>query len=301
MKKSARYIKGAKGHRLYVRKYEGTASSKGVIQILHGKSEYGGRYDEFAGYLTEHDYTVYVHDHRKHGKSLNEGHEVGKYTDDTWQDMMHDTDIVKRMILEEQGVNSIIMIGHSMGSFLLRTYLMDYGEQVAKAVILGTGAIDLKLAYAGRLLAGILGCLMPERRSRLLEFLAVGSYNKGIEPLRTSHDWLSRDEEKVDAFNTHPDCGRTYTPKFYDEIAKGTIRMANRREVMKTPDIPILFISGDKDPVGNYGKGVVKVRTMYEKLGYDTDLELYQEARHELLHEVNRQDVFDRIRVFLEG
>lgn len=305
MKKDTWYITGANNQKLYVRRYEDELikakdKPKKVIQILHGMAEYGDRYDGFAKYLTGLGYIVYVHDHRKHGKSINDNQKVGYFDTDTWTEMVKDIEIVQQELVNKEGVDKVMMIGHSMGSFLLRNFLIDYGQRVEKAVIIGTGDTDIKLSKIGVQGAKLIGKISPNKPSKLLNNMSVGKYNKAFKPNRTDLDWLTRDNKVVDWYVNSPLCGYSYTPKFYEEIAKGILYIIGQEAIKQTPKIPLLFVSGEKDPVGGFGEGVKKVREIYKLLGYNTQIELYKNARHEVLNELNKDEVYKRISNFLK-
>jgi alpha-beta hydrolase superfamily lysophospholipase len=301
MKKDSYMIQGTDGQQLFVRRYEGSEKGKGVIQILHGMAEYGDRYDGFAQFLTEQGYVVYIHDHRKHGKSISGDQKVGYFKDDTWVFMVEDIELVQQDIVQKENCEKVIMIGHSMGSFLLRTYLMDHGERVSKAVLSGTGITDIPLSKAGLLAAKLIRLFSPDKPSVLLNNMTVGPYNKPFKPNRTEVDWLTRDNSIVDWYVKSPLCGYAYTPRFYEEIVKGLLYIIKNVNILKTPKIPILFISGDNDPVGGHGVGVTKIRDIYKSLGYNTEMDLIKDARHEILNELNKDDIYRKILKFIEA
>lgn len=303
MKKDVWKIEGTNVQQLHVRRYENELgeATNGVIQILHGMADYGDRYDTFAKFLCDKGYIVYIHDHRKHGYSISETQKVGYYDTDTWAEMVADIDCVQREILAKENVKKVIMIGHSMGSFLLRNYLIDYGNNVEKAVIMGTGSTDVVLSKIGILLGKLMEKIAPNKPNDFLNTMSVGQYSKVFEPNRTGLEWLTRDEEIVDFYVASPLCGYSYTPRFYTQIASGVVDIVKESRVKQTPKIPLFFISGEKDPVGKQGVGVKKVYTMYTDFGYDTRLKLYPDARHEILNELNKEEVFDDILGFIEG
>jgi len=305
MKKDTWYITGVNNQKLYVRRYEDETimtedKPKKVVQILHGMAEYGDRYDGFAKYLTGLGYIVYIHDHRKHGKSINEDQKVGYYTTDTWAEMVEDIEIVQQELVAKEGIEKIMMLGHSMGSFLLRNFLIDYGERVEKAIIMGTADTDIALSKAGIKVAKVMGKISPNKPSKMLNNMSISKYNKAFKPNRTEVDWLTRDENIVDWYVNSPLCGYSYTPKFYEEIAKGVLYIIGEEAIKQTPRIPLLFVSGEKDPVGNFGEGVKKVSEIYKLQGYNVDVELYKNARHEILNELNKEEVYKRISNFLK-
>ncbi len=294
-------VTGAGNQQLYVRRYEGDNSKNGVIQILHGMAEYGDRYDGFAEFLTKQGYVVFVQDHRKHGMSISGSQKVGYYTDDTWKQMVEDIEFVQKYILEREAVNKVLMIGHSMGSFLLRNYLIDFGEHVNKAIIMGTGDTDVLKSKMGLLLAKIIGKFSGHKPSKFLNDLSVGNLNKAFEPGKTGVEWLSRDEAISSWYVKNPLCGYSYTPKFYEELIKGILYIIKKDVIIKTPKIPLLFISGAMDPVGDMGIGTTKIHDIYKRLGYNVELTLFEEARHEILNELNKEEVYNRILTFIKA
>lgn len=303
MKKDIQVIHGNKNQYLYVRSYRSEKDDqhiKGVVQILHGMADYGDRYDHFANFLVDQGYVVYIHDHRKHGKSISEAQKVGYYTDDTWKDMIDDVEHVKQFAKKKENVESIILMGHSMGSFLVRNTLMNYGYDVSKAVIIGTGDTNKALNILGIIIAKFLEKTSGKKHSNFLNNLSVGGFEKAFKPNRTSGDWLTRDTSVVDSYIANPLCGYAYTPKFYEEISKGLLYIIKPENIKKTPNIPLLFISGEKDPVGKAGIGVKNVNSIYQRLGYNTSIKLIPNARHEILNEINKQDVYQKILKFIE-
>ncbi len=305
MVKETFFVEGLGGQQLFVRCYKEESKPGGegqknvkVIQILHGMAEFGDRYEPFAQVLVAQGYRVYVHDHRKHGYSLSGSQKVGYYTNDTWEQMVGDVQKVQVEILSRESVDSLFMFGHSMGSFLLRSFLMDFGDRVSAAVICGTANTNGPLSLVGVMAAKLLARVVGHKPSVFLNNLSVGGYNKAFEPTQTSADWLTSDHGLNQWYVEHPLCGYPYTPKFYEEIAKGLRYIIKDDNIVKTPKIPLLFISGDHDPVGEMGKGVESVRQKYETLGYDTQLTLFKNARHEILNDTCKDQVYERILAF---
>lgn len=303
MSKQSFILEGTNIQQLYVRRYEDTSvtDKKGVIQILHGMAEYGDRYDRFAEFLSNRGFVIYIHDHRKHGKSLSPDQKIGHFTTDTWKDMVADVDCVQQQILIRESVNKVIMIGHSMGSLILRDYLAKFGSNVSKAVIMGTAPTDRLLARAAIMLGKTYEKISPDKPNHVLNQLTVGGFSKAFKPNPTGVEWLSRDNDIINAYVKDPLCGYSYTPRFYVELAKGLLEVGHEAWIKKTPKIPMFFVAGDKDPVGNQGDGVKKVVSVYEKLGYKVALKLYTDARHELLNEINKEEVFSDIAAFIEN
>ncbi len=303
MEKQTWVIQGSKNQKIFLRRYKNKSEEqvKGIVHILHGMAEYGARYGHFAQFLVEHGYTVYVHDHRKHGKSLQRNERVGIFTNDTWEDMIEDIHHVQKFIKSNEPETAHIMLGHSMGSVLLRYYLTVYGEEVDRAIIMGTVHSHLLENKAGAILSAACEAVAPSIRNKALDYLFVGRMNKTFEPAATEFDWLSRDKKVVDWYINSPLCGYQYSPRFYKEFAKGLDYVSNEENIIKTPHIPIALISGDMDPVGQFMEGVTSVYNMYKRLGYDVDLKSVANARHEILNEINKEEIYELVLNLIEG
>ena len=189
------------------------------------------------------------------------------------------------------------MIGHSMGSFLLRQYIQKYGSELDGAVIMGTGYQPYPLLLAGEILCSLIGRFRGDHyRSRLVDSMAFGSYNKEFEPGKTGREWLSADEGNVTRYEEDPLCGFLFTVSGYRQMFRG-MRTLTKKGVQEIPkDLPVFFVSGAKDPVGDFGAGVWKVYEQFRKAGIsDTTIRLYSDDRHEILHEEDRMQVFEEI------
>ena len=303
MEKQTWIIQGAKNQKIFLRRFKDKNQEeyKGIVHILHGMAEYGARYAQFAQYLVENKYIVYIHDHRKHGKSLQRNERVGIFTHDTWEDMIEDIHHVQNFIKSNEANIPHIFLGHSMGSVLLRHYLTIYGEDVDRAVIMGTVHANFIANKLGILLSAACEGIVPSIRNKALDYLFVGRMNKSFEPSNTAFDWLTRDRKIVEWYINSPLCGYQYSPRFYKEFSKGLAYVANEENVMKTPDIPIAFISGEMDPVGQFMEGVDKVHEMYQRLGYAVRLRSVVNARHEILNEINKKEVYTMVLNLIEG
>ena len=190
-----------------------------------------------------------------------------------------------------------------MGSFLTRTYLIDHPGTVDGAILSGTGQEPAPLVAFGKLLAG-LECrrLGYDGVSPLVDRLSLGAYNRRFRPNRTSADWLSRDEEQVDAYLADPLCSHKSSVSMFRDMMGGLQYIARRENLARMdPDTPVYFFSGDQDPVGGMGKGVRKVYAMFQAAGCrDVTLKLYPGGRHEMFNELDRQQVFDDLLAWLE-
>lgn len=274
---------------------------RGILQIAHGMSEHCRRYESFAKYLVSKGFLVCINDHAGHGKSALDEVSYGYFGSGGYLNLVKDMDKLRRIIQEDFPGVPYMMMGHSMGSFLARRYLSTYGEGVKGAVICGTSAgfsppvMKAGLAYADKIVAK----KGPKGHDDRLKNLTTGGYNHAFQPARTPNDWLSRDEAQVDLYNQDPLCGFDFTVSGYRDLVHLLFDVNQPQWFRSVPDIPILMVSGDQDPVGDFGKGVRKVYRRLVKTGHDVQLILYPGGRHEILNETNRDQVYQDIAAFL--
>lgn len=277
---------------------------RGILQIIHGMVEHIERYDEFACFLAQRGYLVTGHDQLGHGDSITEESERGYFAvDQGGEILVKDIHTLRQMTEKEYGDVKYFMLGHSMGSFLLRRYLTVYGRGMAGAVIMGTGRQPEKALKAGRTICRMLAVFFHwHHRSRLITALAFGKNYKRFARLKDGTTWLSKNVENIRAYKESPKCGFLFTLNGYDVLFETIQYIQNRENLMKTPpNIPLLFVSGEDDPVGDFGKGVLQVYDMYRESGF-TDIEekLYQNDRHEILNELDRDQVYQDILKWME-
>lgn len=278
---------------------------RAVLQISHGVAEYALRYEPFAAFLTEHGFAVAANDHIGHGQSLAEGAPRLYFgPKGSWQTVVDDLYTLRCHCGKEFPGVPYALLGHSMGSFLARTYLIRYPGTVQAAVIMGTGQQSAAMTAGGRLVAARetrrLGG--DDKVSKLAEGLAFGSYNKLFAPNRTSCDWLSADTDNVDAYMADPLCGADATVGLFRQMLLGirfNQRLSNLRQM--DPQTPVLFIAGGKDPVGDCGNGVRRTYQEFRRAGVqDCTLKLYPGLRHEILNEKAQQrQIFEDIGLWL--
>lgn len=299
MSRKENFITGTEGSHLHITSWHPDSEPTAVVQILHGMAEYGERYEDFAKYLSKNGYAVYTHDHRKHGKSIGEEQKVGIFDkNDRWENVIDDVQVVNDFIKSNEKNKNIIILGHSMGSIICRRYIQEYGQNVVAAIIMGTAPSKPFSCIGGKVVGSIVSKINDKNaRSVFMDKLAVGAFNKPFRPERTSCDWLSTDEEQVDRYVADEICGLPYSAEFYVQFSRGVSACNKRSNIMKTPHFPILFISGDKDPVGHNGKGVKKVYDTYASMGYKDNItmKLVEDARHEILNEINKREVYKYI------
>ena len=269
--------------------------NKGIVQISHGVGEHAGRYKSLAKTLRKSGFDVYANDHRIHGKSVKNSDYLGfydgeNYFSDAVNDMHEFTEIIKK----ENPDKKIILLGHSMGSLLSRAYVTKYGKNIDALILSGTANFMKGFGNFGILSATLISKLNGKHRSNeLLKNLFFTHFNKKFKPNRTKVDWISSDEKEVDLFEADPLRIEDFSLSVYLDILKGSKKINETSTFKNTPkDLPIFIFSGDKDPVGEMGKGVKKVVKKYTNAGLqDITLKIYEGGRHEMLNEKNKKEV----------
>lgn len=277
---------------------------KAVLQIVHGIAEFVERYDEFARYLTGLGYVVVAEDHMGHGQSINGGGIRG-YFHGGWFTAVEDTYRLLQDTKAQYPNIPYVLFGHSMGSFMARTILCRYPDSgISAAIICGTG---WQPAFALPALCKTMELVCSRgdetKPNQALQNLVFGSYNRKVEHPRTPYDWLSRDADIVDAYIAHPLCGFTASAGLLRDLVKGIhfVEQPNHLAAMRK-NLPVFFIAGGDDPVGNYGKGVQKTAEAFRKAGLtDVSVRIYPLCRHEILNEINRQEIFEDISQWLDA
>ena len=278
---------------------------RGIVQIAHGIAEHVERYDGFAEFLAEHGFLVVANDHLGHGKSIHDPSEQGYFAElGGWHLVVEDMRKVYNLIHEGNLGLPYFLFGHSMGSFLTRTYLIRFRDDLTGAILSGTGQTPRGLVTAGRRMAqAIISRHGGKYKSMALNNMAFGKYNKGFDHPRTKYDWLSRDGAVADQYIEDPLCGFVPTAGLFADMMAGiafnqdTDNLGRMRK-----DLPVYFMSGDRDPVGADGKGVFQAYQSFLNAGMlDVTLKLYAAGRHEMLNELNKEQVYQDILWWIEG
>ncbi len=276
-------------------RWEPEGEVKAVVQIVHGIAEHIGRYDAFAEFLNSHGILVVAEDHMGHGGSVGEGDTLGYFTGG-WFKAVQDTYRLLRNTRVEFPDVPYILLGHSMGSFMARTLLAKFpGCGISGAIISGTGWIHRAIVNTGTAACTLIGRKNGfDKPNALLEGMVFGGYTSRIEHKRTGYDWLTRDPKVVDAYIADPLCGFSPTAGLLRDMMTGLryIQEPAHMQRMKK-DLPVLFIAGSEDPVGGYGQGVKQTANAFREAGMENvTVKLYPLCRHELLNEINKEEVY---------
>ena len=276
----------------------------GVVQIVHGMAEYIERYEEFARFLTDRGFVVTGDDHLGHGKTVPENGIYGYFCEqDPATVVVRDVHRLKKMTQELYPNVPYIIVGHSMGSFILRNYLCRYGTGISAAIIMGTGMQPVALVKLSKLVVAIQKLFCGSKhKGKFIDKAAFGAYNKKFQPMRTKADWLTRDEAVVDRYIADPHCNFIFTVNGFETLFELVSRIQRKENLERVPkNLPIFVVSGTDDPVGEYGKGVERAYESLKAVGVENiSMKLYEGGRHELLNELNRaavmQDIYEWIR-----
>ena len=303
-KESFSYPSTCAGTEIHAVRYLPQGDIKGILQIAHGMAEFIERYEPFACYLAERGILVTGNDHLGHGESVQSPEDYGycarsKANAAVLEDLHTLTEITRETY---PGIPYVLM-GHSMGSFYVRQFLCEYGRELDGAIIVGTGNQPEYLARAGKVVCASLAHAKGWRyRSTFVNKMAFGKYNERFEPARTPFDWLTRDPAVVDAYVADERTGFLFTLNGFYTMFTGISRMNSKRRLSQIPkDLPILFTSGEDDPVGEFTKGVLRAVELFRSVGMNrVEVKFYPGARHEILNEIDRETVYDDLYLWLE-
>lgn len=297
--------KASDGVEIYAKKWSTDEKPRAIVQIAHGMAEHIERYDDFAKSLLASGFIVYGNDHRGHGKTIGTNGTLGYFDDEQgFEKVANDMWTLTEIIEKEYPDIPIFLFGHSMGSFLSRRYIQLHGNRLAGVILCGTGGDPGIVGKIGKLLASREVKKRGRRtQSPMLNNLIFGNYNKPFRPGRTDFDWLSRSEPEVDKYIEDPLCGEVFTTGFYYDLLDGLAVINKPDNIRFTPsDLPIFLISGSEDPVGNHTKGVLQAYRAYQRAGIkDITNKFYEGARHELLNETNKEEVYEDVIGWIES
>ena len=279
-------------------------TARGIVQLAHGMVDHPGRYTHLYEFLTSEGYIFAGNHHLGHGRTARCEEDFGYFAKDGGIDfVLEDLHTMNRYLRDTYPALPLILLGHSMGSFIARLYVLRHPHSMRAVIIHGTGGAN-RLAPLGRLLARTVALVKGERtRSKLIYSLALGSYNKGFDKSEGQNAWLSRDTEAIKGKSDDPLASFTFTVSGYYDLFTMLERCNSREWFREYPkEMRTLIMSGEADPVGNYGKGT---REVYRKLmvagASDLEIKLYPEARHELFNETNREEIFLDMKKWLDG
>lgn len=298
------FYESAGGGRIHAYCWTPEGEPKAIVQIIHGIAEHVARYEDFARYLNAQGYLVVAEDHMGHGKSISEEVPQG-YFAGGWDAAVEDCCRLMEKTMAEYPDVPYVLFGHSMGSFLARSILIKKPDSgIAAAIICGSAWMPGLVIQGGKMISGLLmKGENAKQPSDLLQKVMFSGYDKRIENVRTSCDWLSRDEAIVDAYVADPLCGFAPTPALANAMMTGLLYIQNSANLKRmNKELPVHFIAGGDDPVGAYGDGVRKAAQMFIRSGMKhVSVKLYPGCRHEIHNELNRDEVYADVAQWIGG
>ncbi len=274
-----------------------------VVQISHGMREYIARYETTAAWFAPRGVVVCGNDHLGHGSTAKAEADLGYFSGEGGRNyLLADMKTMNELAHRQYPGLPVVLLGHSMGSFFAREYATQHADTIDGLILSGTSGQN-KLVDVGIALVNFIGLFKGQRaRSKLIDNMAAGGYMKRIPNPATPHDWISRDTAVVEKYANDPKCTTGFTLNGYKEMFKTLKAVSSPAWAGKMPkDLPVMIMSGADDPVGAYGEGTAQVKGWLEEAGVETLVyKLYPGARHEMLNEVNKEEVYEDILGFIE-
>jgi alpha-beta hydrolase superfamily lysophospholipase len=305
MRSSTFALRANDGVVLFVYRWLPGAPPKAVVQIAHGLAEHAGRYTRLAKALTRAGYAVFAGDHRGHGRTARTAADLGFFgAQDGWHNCLNDLRHLNNHIAAEYPGVPIVLLGHSMGSFMAQQFISEHGETIAAVILAGSAGRPPAMARLARVVAQLERFrLGPRHTSPGLNALTFGAFNKHFAPARTDFDWLSRDEAEVDKYVADPLCAFPLSVQLTIDVLTATADMTSPSRQARIPKrLPIHIIAGSRDPVSADTKTLKQLLYAYESVSLErVTHRFYPDARHELFNEINREEVTRDVLAWLDG
>ena len=289
------YLTASDNTQIAVHRWLPVVKPRGIILISHGMAEYAMRYDRFADAALAQCFGVYAPDHRGHGETAGSLLKLGYLADKNgFERVMEDLHELTLEIKSTHPEISVILFGHSFGSFVSQMYIEKYGNLLSGCILSGTRGPEPLLVFGGKIAANVIAfCCGKKKQSPFLTQLSFGTYNDRIQNPGSPNAWLSRDTAEVEKYDASPWAGFTCTVSFFQDLMTGLSRIHTYEALNGIPkNLPVLIICGSEDPVGMYGKTVKKLADILTEKGISNLLlKTYEGGRHELLNEINRDEV----------
>ena len=275
---------------------------KGIIQISHGMCEYIDKYKDYMEFMVKKGYIICGNDHLGHGVYVAKD-ERGFFADENgFKYLVEDVYNLTKIMQKEFKNIPYFLLGHSMGSFIARCYMYKYKDKINGYIIMGTSGPN-KLVDTGIKLADIIINKKGKMyRSKFLTNAVIGKFNESFRPNVSKYDWLSSDETMLPKYIKDKTGDFVFTASGYKDLFYLQKNCNLIKNIEKVPiNLPVIFLSGSMDPVGDLGKGVLEVYYNFIKTGHtNTSVKLYPNLRHELLNEVGKEKIYQDIINWIE-
>lgn len=295
-------VKADDSHEIPVYEWLPSAEPVAVLHITHGLAEYAQRYDWTARKLNEAGIAVYAHDHRGHGDAIKSIDELGYSGDQSFVRKVDDLRLLLQKERQQYPGKKLFLLGHSMGSFISQYFFQHFGKEIDGLILSSSNGIADPLLSLGIAFAKIDGMIFGKKhKSKILDKLTFGKFNYTFKPNRTTHDWLSRDPSQVDKYVENEKSGFLVSSGLYYDFFRGLKSIFSAENIARIPsDVPVYLFAGDMDPVGLQGTGVIKLAEKWKAAGVrDLEYKLYPGGRHEMLNEINREEVLEDLVIWL--
>jgi len=282
--------------------YKNEAYAVGVVQIIHGMSEHSGRYLDFAEFLNKNRYIVILSDHRGHGIKASNANALGSFTG-SFETLVFDQVNISQEIKKLYPDLPVFILGHSMGSFIAQKHMKVYSEENFSYIFMGSCFERKAITLLGKIIFKFISLLTKNPKKIFNNLIFLGVNSKISDSNKNSSSWLSRDKKEVQKFLNDPYCGFSYAPKFYYNFLDFLSNLYDKDSFgFVNKNTPIFIVSGERDPIGLYGKGVKALFNFYISLGFKkVSFKLYSECRHELLNELNKGEVYQDILKWIDS
>lgn len=287
------------GKKVTVTVWDEVENKVGVVVIAHGMAEHTERYDDFATFLNTHGYVVLAENHRGH--KYNPDGPKGYVDGDSWNNTIRDM----RTVVEYAKATydkEVLLLGHSYGSFLSQRFMELHGDMIKACVLSGTAYMKSAIIYGAKVIASVQKAFCgAEKTGKLIDKLSFGAYNKPFESQGQQFAWLSRDKEQVAKYEADEYCGYPLSIGFYLSFFNGVIDMYGEGADNIPKDLPVYIMVGSEDPVSNRAENATKLYKFYLEKGLtDVDIKIYKDGRHEILNEINRDEVYKDVIAFID-
>lgn len=264
--------------------------------IAHGIGEYTGRYNEFVNFLTEKNIAVFALDFIGHGNSVSTKKNPMYFGENGWDFLVNDLISLNKIVKKQYPNTPCFILGFSMGSFVLRTALAEHSKElkIDGAILAGTGLIAAPVAALVRMMVLLetKKCGGADKVSEKVNELAFGNYNKHFKPSKTPFDWLCKNEVLLQEYIDDPKANKIITPGMFSDLLDGMARVSKKSAIKNTKKVPLLFLYGEEDPVGNFGKSVLKLANDFRMNGFRVAWRSYPDSRHDIFHDNNQEEVY---------
>jgi alpha-beta hydrolase superfamily lysophospholipase len=291
-------FEGADGVEVFARRWASDGAPRAAVVVAHGISEHSGRYARFADALAADGFVVYAEDHRGHGRTA-ASTGVGRVGPSGIDGVIDDLHRLAGIAATESGDAPVVLFGHSMGALLAQVYAERYGDELVALVLSGSAGANDDLGEMATMVRGAVEAGMGDEPVPML-----AAMNEGFEPARTPYDWLSRDPQEVDAYAADPMCGDDAPPTFafIASLIDAGIDAMRPDAIAKIPaGLPVLLVTGERDVASNDSAHVRELEARMRAAGLDVEARYYADARHELLNEINRDEVTADILAWLDA